>query len=151
MLRWVSRLLYVAARLDEARATAREAVEVLEPLPPGPELGLAYAHMANLAQIDLDVESARSWGERAIALGSELGDEGIAVDALLSIGIAEAIAGQGTARIERALELALDLRADDSVARGYGALSFAAVRRKDWPEADRWLETGIAYATPWCS
>jgi DNA-binding CsgD family transcriptional regulator/tetratricopeptide (TPR) repeat protein len=147
MLRWVSRLLYVAARLDEARATAREAVEVLEPLPPGPELGLAYAHMANLAQIDLDVESARSWGERASALGSELGDEGIAVDALLSIGIAEAIAGQGTARIERALELALDLGADDSVARGYGALSFAAVRRKDWPEADRWLETGLAYAT----
>jgi DNA-binding CsgD family transcriptional regulator/tetratricopeptide (TPR) repeat protein len=147
MLRRLSRLLYVGARLDEARATAREAVDVLEVLPPGPELGLAYAHMANLAQIDLDVESARAWGERAIALGSELGEDEIAVDALLSIGIAEAIAGQGTARIERALELAVDRSTHDSVARGYGALSFAAVRRKDWAEADRWLETGIAYTT----
>jgi DNA-binding CsgD family transcriptional regulator/tetratricopeptide (TPR) repeat protein len=147
MLRWVSRLLYVAARLDEARATAREAVDVLELLPPGLELGLAYAHMANLAQIDLDVESARVWGERAIALGSELGEDEIAVDALLSIGIAEAIAGLGTARIERALDLALDRGTDDCVARGYGALSFAAVRRKDWAEADRWLEAGIVYST----
>jgi DNA-binding CsgD family transcriptional regulator/tetratricopeptide (TPR) repeat protein len=146
-LRWVSRSLYVAARLDEARAAAREAVDVLEPLPPGRELGLAYANMANLAQVDLDVESARVWGERAIVLGTELGEDGIVIDALFSIGIAEAIAGRGTSRIEQALELALDRGSDDSVARGYGALVFAAVRRKDWSEADRWLETGIAYAT----
>jgi DNA-binding CsgD family transcriptional regulator/tetratricopeptide (TPR) repeat protein len=147
MLRWVSRLLYVAARLDEARATAREAVEVLEPLPPGPELGLAYSHMANLAQIDLDVESARRWGERAITLGTQLDEDGIVIDALLSIGIAEAIAGRGTDQIEQALELALERGTHDCVARAYGALSFAAVRRKDWTEADRWLETGIAYTS----
>jgi DNA-binding CsgD family transcriptional regulator len=147
MLRRVSRLLYVAARLEEARVTAREAVDVLESLPRGPELVLAYGHMANLAQIDLDVESALAWGERAITLGTELGEDAIVVDVLLTIGLAEAIAGRGAARIERALELALDRGTDDCVARGYGALSFAAVRRRDWPEAERWLEAGIAYAT----
>jgi DNA-binding CsgD family transcriptional regulator/tetratricopeptide (TPR) repeat protein len=146
-LRWVSRLLYVAARLDEARSAGREAVDALESLARGPELGLAYANMATLAQIDLDVDSALAWGERAIALGRELGEDGIVVDALLSMGIAEAVAGRGTARIEQTLELALERGTDDSVARAYGALAFAAVRRKDWPQAEGWLETGIAYAT----
>ncbi len=147
MLRWVSRLLYLAAQLDEARVAAREAVNVLESLPPGAELGLAYGHMAHLAQIDLEVDSALAWGERAIALGTELGEDGIVIDALLTIGVAEAVSGRGTARIERGLELALDRGTDDDVARAYGALSFAAVRRRDWPEAERWLETGIGYTT----
>ena len=129
MLRLVSRLLYVAAHLDEARGAARDAVDVLESLPPGPELGLAYGHMAHIAQIDLDVDSALAWGERAIALGTELGEDGIVIDALLTIGVAEAVSGRGTARIERGLEQALERGTNDHVVRAYGALSFAAVRR----------------------
>jgi DNA-binding CsgD family transcriptional regulator/tetratricopeptide (TPR) repeat protein len=146
MLRWISRLSYLGARIDEARKTAREAIGMLEQFPPSTELAHAYAHMAHLAQIDLDFDSALAWGERAIALGAELEVRNLEIDATLTVGIAEAIAGRGTARLEHGLELALDHGTEDCVARAYGGLGFAAARRRDWPAADRWLNTGITYA-----
>jgi|Tabmets5t2r1_1033131.scaffolds.fasta_scaffold01289_3 DNA-binding CsgD family transcriptional regulator/tetratricopeptide (TPR) repeat protein len=146
MLRWISRTAYLAARIDDARASAREAVTVLEELPPGVELALAYGHMAHVAQMDLDFDGAVGWGERAIALATELGFDTLSIDPTISVGIAEAIAGRGTARLEHGLELALDQGTDDCVARAYAGLGFAAVRRRDWPEAEHWLNTGIRYA-----
>ena len=147
MLRWISRLSYVGARIDEARKIAREAVAVLEQFPPGAELGWAYGTMAHLAQIDLDLDAALSWGERAIALGTEFGVRDLLVDALISVGITEAIAGRGTTRLEEGLDLALEEGTDEAVGRAYGALAFAATRRRDWPTAERWLETGIRHTT----
>jgi DNA-binding CsgD family transcriptional regulator len=145
-LRRISRLAYLAAEIDEARETAREAIAVLEQLRASRELASAYAQMAHQAQIDLDFDSALAWGERTIAVGAQVGAADLDLDALLTMGIAEAIAGQGTARLERGLERALASGAEDSVARAYGALGFAATRRRDLHAARRWLDTGIGYA-----
>jgi DNA-binding CsgD family transcriptional regulator len=144
MLRWISRLSYLDARIDDARQAAREAVDLLERFPGSSELARAYANLAHLAQIDLDIDSALAWGERALAIGEESGE--LRIDVLLTMGIGEAIAGHGTARLEESLELARARGTDDSVARAYGALAFAAVRRRDWPAADSWLADGIRYA-----
>jgi DNA-binding CsgD family transcriptional regulator/tetratricopeptide (TPR) repeat protein len=147
MLRWISRLSYLAARIEDARTAARDAIDLLERLPPGEELALAYANMANLAQIDLELEAALSWGERALTVAREAGADQVAIDVSLTMGIAEAIAGRGHERVERALELALQDGTDDFVGRAYGALSFGAVRRRDWSAADTWLDEGIRYTT----
>jgi DNA-binding CsgD family transcriptional regulator len=147
MLRWISRLSYLAARIEDARATARAAIAILERFPPGEELALAYANLAQLAQIDLDLDSALAWGERALALAREAGAHNIVVDVLLTMGIAETVAGRGPDRIERGLELALDQGTDDCVGRAYGGLAFAAMRRRDWSAADTWLDEGIRYTT----
>ena len=145
MLRWISRLSYLAAQIEAARTAARAAIDLLERLPPGEEVALAYANMANLAQIDLDLESALSWGERALTVAREAGADQVVVDVMLTMGIAETLAGRGQGRVERALELALQHGADDSVGRAYGALSFGAVRRRDWSAAETWLDEGIRY------
>ena len=63
------------------------------------------------------------------------------------MGIAETFAGRGHERVERRLELALQGGTDDCVGRAYGALSFGAVRRRDWSAADTWLDEGIRYTT----
>jgi DNA-binding CsgD family transcriptional regulator len=146
MLRWISRLAYCDARIEDARAAALESVSVLERLPPGPELALAYAGMAQLAQIELRIDSALAWGERTLELAAQLGSEELTVDVRTTMGIAEAIAGRGVARLEESLALAVAQGSDDSVARAYGGLVFAAVRRRDWAAADRWLEEGLGYA-----
>jgi DNA-binding CsgD family transcriptional regulator len=146
MLRWSSRILYLTARIEDARAAAREAVAVLEPLPASPELAFAYAHMAHIAQIDLDVESALEWGQRAVALATAVGADDLIIDATITTGIAEAIAGRDVARLERGLELAHEHGTDESVARAYGALGFAAVRRRELAVAEEWLDAGIRYA-----
>src|SRR5262245_589950 len=57
MLRWISRLAYLDARIEDARGAALEAVAVLERFPAGRELVLAYANMAQLAQIELRLDS----------------------------------------------------------------------------------------------
>jgi DNA-binding CsgD family transcriptional regulator/tetratricopeptide (TPR) repeat protein len=145
-LRWISRLTYLDGRIDEARDAAREAVLILERFPPGEELVSAYANMANTAQIDLDVDASLEWGARALALATELGAQELAIDALTSMGIAEAIAGRGGDRLERTLELASRQGNDDCIGRLYGALSFAAIRRRDWGTADTWLEEGLRHA-----
>jgi DNA-binding CsgD family transcriptional regulator len=144
----ISRLAYLDARLDDARAAALEAVAILERLPPGRELVLAYANMAQLAQIELRVDSALAWGERTLQLADEVGSNGrLVVDVITTMGVAEAIGGRGVARLEENVERALAQGTDDCVARAYGGLVFAAVRRRDWAAADRWLDEGLRYAS----
>jgi DNA-binding CsgD family transcriptional regulator/tetratricopeptide (TPR) repeat protein len=145
MLRWISRLTYLDARMDDARAAALEAVAVLERFPPGRELVSAYANMAQLAQIDLRIDSALAWGERTIQLAEQVGSTELVVDVLTTMGIAEALGGRGVARLEESLQRALEQGTDDAVGRAYGALVFAAVRRRDWSAADRWLEDGLRH------
>jgi DNA-binding CsgD family transcriptional regulator/tetratricopeptide (TPR) repeat protein len=146
-LRRTARLLYGVGRIDDARATAREAVQMLERFPPGPELAMAYASVAQQSAIDLDDQRAHAWGERAVALAEQLDEQEIVAYALASIGIVEGVAGQGTSSLERSLELALDGGFEEHVARAYGALSFVAIRHRDWLAADRWLDEGLRYAT----
>ena len=147
VLRWISRLAYLDARIDDARAAALESVSVLERFPPGRELVLAYANMAQLAQIELRIDSALEWGARTLELAEQVGAEELVVDVLTTMGIAEAFGGRGVARLEESLERALVEGTDDSVGRALGALVFAAVRRRDWAAADRWLDEGFRYTT----
>ena len=146
-LRFISRLSYLDARIEDARGAALEAVAVLERFPPTRELVLAYANMAQLAQIELRLDAALVWGERTVAIANQIGARDLVPDVLITIGIAEAIGGPGTSRLEESIDLARRQGTDDSVARAYGALAFAAVRRRDWPSAERWLEQGVAFTT----
>jgi DNA-binding CsgD family transcriptional regulator/tetratricopeptide (TPR) repeat protein len=147
LLSWASRLLYAASRIEEAEDAAHDAVQILEQLPPGRELALAYAHMAAHRVLALDDQGIIVWGERAIELAERLGDQEIVVTARTAIGAAESMQGKGTGGLEKALELARAHGTDDQVARAYGALVFRSVRDRNWPAADRWLEEGLAYST----
>jgi DNA-binding CsgD family transcriptional regulator/tetratricopeptide (TPR) repeat protein len=95
----------------------------------------------------LDDQGVITWGERAIDLAERLGEDEIVVSASTAIGAAEAMRGNGTAALEKALSLARAHGTDEQVARVYSALVFTSVRNKNWPVADRWLEEGIAYST----
>jgi DNA-binding CsgD family transcriptional regulator len=141
-----SRLLYWAARLDEAEEAAHTAVQVLEELPPGRELAFAYAQMAGQRIVSLDAQGALVWAERARKLAERLGEGEILVSAAIAIGAAEAMRGHGTAALEQAYALALAQGADTQVAHVYSALVFTSVRNKNWPAADRWLEAGLTYS-----
>lgn len=68
------------------------------------------------------------------------------MSAATSIGAAEALGGRGTGALEKAYALAQAMGTDDQVAHVYSALVFASVRNKDWPAADRWLESGLTYS-----
>jgi DNA-binding CsgD family transcriptional regulator/tetratricopeptide (TPR) repeat protein len=142
-LRWISRFRYLASGIGAADEPARAAVAVLEELPPSRNLALAYANMAQHNQIALELDEALHWGHRAIELMERLGEPSLVMYPLTSIGVIEATAGRGTESLERALVLAREYGDQDHVARVCAGLAFAAVRRHDWAEADKWLDEGI--------
>ena len=147
VLTWISVFAYLAADWDESRGAAQKAIDVLEQLPPGRELALAYSNMAKQAQGDIDVEETSRWGERALALANELGDGETFISTLQTMGVMDAIAERGTDKIEQSLTLALDHGTDDQVARAYGNLVFEAVRHRKWTTAERWLDEALPYVT----
>jgi DNA-binding CsgD family transcriptional regulator len=103
--------------------------------------------MAAQRVFSLDAEGAVVWGERAIELADQLGEEEIVVGASIAIGAAESMRGDGSGRLEKALPLARAKGTDEQVARTYSTLVFHCVRNRQWAAADRWLEEGLAYST----
>ena len=148
-LRWISRLQWFAGRNVEARAAADEAIAVLAPLPPGPELAMAWSNRAQLHMLAQETDEAVAWGTRAIELAKRLGDDAILAHALNNVGTAEQLAGRegGTAKLDESLRLSLEHGYQEHAARAYTNIASAAVRTMDYERAARIVDEGIAYST----
>jgi predicted ATPase len=146
-LRWLSRMYWFAGQNAEADQAARAALDVLEALPPGPELAMAYSHSAALRLAAWDNEEAIAWGERAIALAEPLGETETLAHALNSVGMGRLAGGdeRGRAQLERSLDLALDAGLEEHAARAFSNLGVNHVAAYRFAEADRYLADGIAY------
>ncbi|MGH3043845.1 MAG: ATP-binding protein [Gaiellaceae bacterium] len=147
--RWLSRLYWFMGRNREAEDCAVQAVRLLEPLPPGVELAMAYSNTAQLHMLAEDAEGAVAWGSRAIELAERLGAVEVLVHALNNVGTAEGKtnAAIGYEKLERSLELALEADLEEHVVRAYTNLSSTAISDKRYERSEAYLEKGIAYAT----
>lgn len=147
-LRWLSRLQWFNANRAAADAYAAEAVTVLESLPPGRELAMAYSNLAQLHMLADEADAAILWGRKAISLASSLADAEIESHALNNVGTAKLILQDltGRADLERSLRLAKAGGFDDHAARAYTNLATTATRNRDFAEAQARLREGIA----WC-
>ena len=86
--RVLSRLHWFAGDGDPARASARDAVEILEPLGESVELARAYSGVSQLAMLEEDCAQAIDWGLRALDLATRLGDDATRAHALVNMGCA---------------------------------------------------------------
>ncbi len=145
--RWLSRLAWFEGDNVTAGKEAELAVELLEPLPPGRELAMAYSNVAQLAMLADDHSGAVVWGGRAIELAERLGDEDTLVHALNNVGTAEVRSGGGggIAKLERSLELALGAGLQEHAARAYTNLATISVVHRDRELADSYLGPGIDF------
>ncbi len=148
-LRGLSRVAWFAGQNAEANAAAQAALDVLEPLPPGPQLAWAYSNMSQLRMLASDIDGAIAWGDRASALAERLGETEILVHALNNVGTARMQAGEseGQRQLERSLALALADGLDDHVGRAWVNLVSNAVMLYQLDAASRYLDDGIAYTT----
>jgi DNA-binding CsgD family transcriptional regulator len=146
-LRWLSRLQWFAGRNAEAEAAGREALAVLEQLPPGAQLAMAYSNQSQLRMLAEDTEEAIAWGERAIALAVELGEREILAHALNNVGSARLLRGdeRGRTELERSLQLAMEHDLQEHVGRAYCNLVSSGIRNYQFARADRYIADGIAY------
>ena len=144
-LRWLSHLAW---RGTDAAAAAQAALEKLEPLPPGPELAMAYSNLSQLCMLDHDLDGTLQWGTRAISLAETLDETETLVHALNNVGSARAYAGdaQGSADLKRSLQIARTAGHFDHAGRALANLAYTAILAMHLDEAESWLASALAFA-----
>ena len=143
---FVSSISWCPGRTQEAEQAGWEAVEILEQLPPGPELAQAYGNLASLRRDRDDLEGAVDWATRALSLAEELGDSVTACSQRITIATAKLLHGDRDASLDlqAAVEEARRLDIKDLNARGHMCLARSSTRERMYPVAREAVETGLA-------
>lgn len=146
-LRWLSRLNWFLGRHAGAMRQAQDSIEVLEALPPGPELAMAYSNRAQLHMLEDDDRESIEWGNRALDLAEGLSLAEVRIHALNNVGAAQLHRGgrQGWANLEQSLRLALEHDMHEHVCRAYTNLSWEALVGRDYALAHRYFDAGLSY------
>jgi DNA-binding CsgD family transcriptional regulator len=148
----LSRLAGPCTRLglnEEAERASRDAIELLERLPPSRELGVAYAFQAYLRMLARDNADGVRWGEQALEMTLRFHDEETRAQALNLIGTSKLMAGEiepGCEYLLQSLELARDRELDSYVAHALLMLGSGLAEMYELETADRWLREHVAYA-----
>jgi len=147
VLRWLSRVYWVAGRNAEADAYAEQAVQWLESCDAGKELTWALSNRSQLHMLAGRTDEAVAWGMRAIELATRDGDTEILAHALNNVGTARAARGHddGPGMIERSLAIALEHGYGEHVARAYANLTSTAVTTRDYTAAQWHIGRATVY------
>jgi ATP/maltotriose-dependent transcriptional regulator MalT len=145
-LRWLSYILWCPGRTAESARAAWQAVELLQTLPPGGELAMAYSNLATSYLSASRGKEAAEWAARALELARSIGDVETEAQALGTIGVVEFGRG-GRQKLEQSLELADRAGASEQAARAFIFLGAIQVENRAHDEARRYLDQGIEYCS----
>jgi DNA-binding CsgD family transcriptional regulator/tetratricopeptide (TPR) repeat protein len=145
-LRMLSTTLWRLCRGRESDQAAREAVDVLQALPPSKELAWAYGSLAaallNAGQVG---EGLGVLGQ-ARALGERLDQPDVVSYALNAIGLTQVASGHdGVSAISEALRIGLDANLQESAGRAYSSLQEALSTLQRFADSERYFTEGMAY------
>lgn len=136
-----------SGRRSESEAAADRAVEVLEPLGPGPELAMAYAEQCGLSMLAEDAAATIEWANKTTKIAEEIGHTQALARVSNFVGVVSATAGdpEGEALIERSLEMAVGAGLEDEATWAYMNLAYMAFLRLDLTAATKYYEAGLSY------
>jgi DNA-binding CsgD family transcriptional regulator/tetratricopeptide (TPR) repeat protein len=145
----LSRTLWTQGRIREARRLVAEAVEILERLPPGPELAHAYAAYSLQEMLARRGREAVLWGSRAIELAEEV-DAPVALRmALNSVGAVQVVCFEqleGIELLERSGRIASAEGDDFEAGRALGNLGGCLEEIRQYELAVAYLERALSFA-----
>jgi len=147
-LQQLSRVLLTYGHGTEARQAADAAIAVLEAVPAGPELAMALSTRSRIAMRANEYDDVISYGERAVELADELGEEAILIYSLVTVGSSE-FERTGNAAGQRRLEEAI-LRAkvageEEQFGRGLLNLGVVHLLHRQYTLARAAFDEGIAF------
>jgi DNA-binding CsgD family transcriptional regulator len=148
-LRWLSRFCWFAGHNADARRHAQAALELLEPLPPGPELAMAYSNLSQLCMLANDSVNAMRWGERAIELATALDNQPILAHALNNVGSARSVEDHenGLAQILEGARIARDCGLHDDVSRALTNVAWMSLEHYELKDAAQYIDEGIEFTS----
>jgi DNA-binding CsgD family transcriptional regulator len=146
-LRWLSRLHWWDGSRREAEAAAARAIAVLETVPPGHQLAMAYSNQAQLDMLAYRRAAAMGWAARAIELARRLDDQETLTHALTNIGSARLSSGDlgGRVELEQGFKVAIAAGLEDHAARALSNLATLSVEMRDYRHAGRDLDRALAF------
>jgi DNA-binding CsgD family transcriptional regulator len=148
-MRFLSRLWWFDGNRRQAESFGRAAIEVLDKQPPSKAKAMAYSNMSQLKMLSDEAVECIHWGEKAIAMAKELGDEEILSHALNNVGDVEArilsSRENGIRLMRQSLDIALKNGYHEHVARAYTNLGHNSTLMKDYEFARKFLLEGIQY------
>ncbi len=148
----LSRVTNASTRLgrnQEAEEANREAIEILESLPPGRELAWAYAVQAYVRMLSRDNEEGVAWGRKAVATARAAGALAVEAYGLNMTGTSLLMAGrieEGVQELERSLVLAGDEGNEVLQLSSLNMLGTGLGEMMELEAAERWLRECIDFA-----
>ncbi len=142
-LRRLSEFMWCPGRTAESSSHARDAVALLENLPPGRELAMAYANLASNCSADARAEEGIAWGGRALELDDSIGDAETAIYALGTIANSKADHEQ----LEETLERARRAGHQGQAGRVFALLAGVGVEHRRHAVANKHIEEGLVYCS----
>lgn len=148
-LRFLSRLWWFEANGKQAESFGQQAIDVLEDQPSSKAKAMAYSNMSQLKMLSGQSDACVYWGEKAIALSKELGDDEVLAHALNNVGTVQmklrAATHQGIDMLRQSLDIALKNSYQEHAARAYTNLGSIGVIIREYDIAKQSLEEGIRY------
>ena len=148
-LRFLSRLWWFDGNRKNAEDFAWQAIEVLKDQPASITKAMAFSNMSQLKMLSNEPAECMLWGERAIAMAKELGNEEILCHALNNVGSVQMFIHsseqKGIAMLQQSLEIALRNSYHEHAARAYTNLASGSVKNKSYSFATTTLDDGIHY------
>ncbi len=144
----LARTYWAMGRTSDAFESVAEAVALLEPLPPGPELAHAYASYSLQEMLACNGRAAVHWGERAVELAERVDARGALSVALNAIGWTQITCFErleGVEALERAVRVAAEHGDDFEVGRALGNLGAALGEIRRYEQAVEYLERAITF------
>jgi DNA-binding CsgD family transcriptional regulator/tetratricopeptide (TPR) repeat protein len=143
----LSNILWCPGRGEEARLTARQAVDLLQQLSPGGGLALAHANLSFVLSWAADNAGAWRSARRALDLAERLDDPDVLCEALFAVGWLELVddPDRGLPTIERAAALAEERGLEGHVASAHLARAQAAMWAHRHDVARLAFDEGLRY------
>jgi len=143
----VSRCHWHTGDGDAARATALEAIEILQPLGESVELARAYSGLSQLKNLAEYNDHALEWGERALDLATKLGDERTQAHVLVNLGsIRVDVDPRQVSALLEAHEFAHEVGEKHEAARALVNLGYALMSWGQPEPAARYARRALVYA-----
>lgn len=146
-LRWLSRFAYLMGDRKAADVFGEQAVALLETVPAGAELAMAYSNLSQLAMLAERLDEALRLGEKAVTLAERMNRPDIVCHALNNLGSA----GQwldlaaGRLHLARSLEIALEQNFQEHAARAFTNSACSEMNQLGFDAAQSFLDRGINY------
>ena len=148
-MRFLSRLWWLDGNVKDAKKFAEQAIEVLGSQPSSPAKAMAYSNMSQLKMVFDQPADCIAWGEKAIAIAKEVGDEKTLSHALNNVGCVhmnrQSSYQMGVELLQESLEIALRNSFHEHAARAYSNMASIALNMKNYSLASEILDEGIRY------